>query len=85
MEGYKRRMIEEYAQLKERAEKLNHMIVKMEADTLEFTPNCPQWLLQEQLEAMDKYKHILEVRAEYEGVDLYCDETPIKCRREVKR
>lgn len=85
MEGYKRRMIDEYAQLKDRAEKLNHMLVKMEADTLEFTPNCPHWLLQEQLGAMDKYKHILEVRAEYEGVDLYCDETAVKCCCEVNR
>ena len=85
MDGYKRRMIDEYAQLKDRAEKLNHMLVKMEADTLKFTTNYPQWLLQEQLRAMDRYKHILEVRAEYEGVDLYWDETATKCCREVNK
>ncbi len=85
MDGYKRRMIEEYAQLKERVEKLNHMLVKLEADTLEFKPNCPEWVLRDQLNNMQRYMHILEVRAEYEGVDLYWDGTATKCCREVNR
>lgn len=85
MDGYKRRMIDEYAQLKERAEKLNHTLVKAEADTLEFTLDCPEWLLSDQLNIMHRYMHIMEVRAEYEGVDLYCHETAMECCREVKR
>ena len=85
MEGYKRRMIEEYVQLKERVEKLNRMFVKLEADTLEFKPNCPEWVLRDQLNHMQRYMHILEVRAEYEGVDLYCEETANKCCCEVNK
>lgn len=84
MDGYKRRMIEEYAQLKERAEKLNRILVKGEAGTLEFTPACPQWLLREQLDVMHRYMHILEVRAEHESVDLHCEE-PVKVCCEVNK
>lgn len=67
---YKERMKEEYRQLKERYDKLHAMVVKYEAGTLEFTPNCPLDLLKEQKAAMGKYLYVLEVRAEIENINL---------------
>lgn len=73
---YKERFIAEYAQLKIRVEKLRAFIIKIEVgqmDGLErFEPkhDCPLWLLQDQLVAMDSYKHILEQRAVMECIDL---------------
>ena len=60
----------EYKQLKERYDKLHSMLVKYEAGTLEFTPNCPIDLLKEQAAAMGKYLYVLEVRAQIEDIDL---------------
>lgn len=70
MEGYKERMKEEYQQLKERYKKLHKMIIKYEAGTLEFIPTCSIDLLKEQAKIMEKYLHILEVRAEIENIEL---------------
>ena len=70
MEDYKQRMIEEYQQTKARYHKLHKMIVKKDAGTLDFTPDCPIGLLREQAEIMGRYLYTLEVRAEIEGVDL---------------
>lgn len=67
---WKERVQLEYKQLKERYDKLHNMIVKYEAGTLEFTPNCPLDLLKEQAAAMGKYLYMLEVRAQIEGIDL---------------
>lgn len=67
---WKERVQLEYKQLKERYDKLHNMIVKYEAGTLEFTPNCPLDLLKEQAAAMGKYLYVLEVRAQIEGIDL---------------
>lgn len=67
---WKERVQLEYKQLKERYDKLHNMIVKYEAGTLEFTPNCPIDLLKEQAAAMGKYLYVLEVRAQIEGIDL---------------
>ena len=67
---WKERVQLEYRQLKERYDKLHNMIVKYEAGTLEFTPNCPLDLLKEQAAAMGKYLYMLEVRAQIEGIDL---------------
>ncbi len=67
---WKERMKAEYQQLKERYDKLHKMIVKYEAGTLEFTPNCPIDLLKEQAAAMGKYLYVLEVRAQIEKIDL---------------
>lgn len=67
---WKERMRAEYQQLKERYDKLHKMIVKYEAGTLEFTPNCPIDLLKEQAAAMGKYLYVLEVRAQIEKIDL---------------
>ena len=70
MEDYKTRFINEYNELKERYCKLNKILVKEEADTLDFQLTCPIYLLKAQLEVMRTYLHILEVRAELEEVDL---------------
>ena len=69
-DDYKERFIAEYYQTKIRYDKLHKMIVKYEANTLNFEPNCPIELLMEQAEYMGKYLHILEVRAEIEGIEL---------------
>ena len=73
MEDYKVRMIEEYRELKQRYNKLHSMIVKYEAGTLEFKPDCPIELLTKQKRIMGEYLHVLEVRAEIERVDLTHD------------
>ena len=67
---YKERMKKEYWQLKDRYNKLHQMCIKYEAGTLDFTPSCSLELLKEQKAAMGNYLHILEVRAEIEGVAL---------------
>lgn len=70
MEDYKIRVVKEYVELKEKYEKLHKMIVKYDAGTLDFEPNCPIDLLREQKATMGKYLNILEIRAEIEGIDL---------------
>lgn len=70
MEAYKVRFINEYKQLKERTEKLDNMLCKYSSDDLEFETTCPNYLLEEQLEAMTEYLNILEKRAEIEGIEL---------------
>ncbi len=67
---YKERFKAEYYQLKERYEKLHKMIIKYEAGTLDFTPNCSIELLKAQKGHMGMYLYFLEVRAEIEKVDL---------------
>lgn len=70
MEAYKQRMVNEYKELKERVDKLDNMLCKYSAGDLEFEPTCPNYLLEDQLEAMTEYLNILEKRAEIEGVEL---------------
>lgn len=67
---WKERVVQEYKELKERYNKLHKMIIKYEAGTLDFTPNCPLGLLKEQEMYMGDYLRILEIRAEIEDVDL---------------
>ena len=47
------------------------MLVKHEAGTLTFTPNCPIDVLNSQIYYMREYLTQLEVRAELEGIDLF--------------
>ena len=68
---YKERFKAEYWQVKHRYNCLHNMVVKYEAGTLDFTPNCPLDLLKEQKAAMGKYLYTLEVRAQIEHVDLF--------------
>lgn len=69
-EDYKVRFVKEYNELKERYGKLHKMIVKAEAGTLDFEPDCPLDLLKQQAKAMGEYLHILEIRAEIERIDI---------------
>lgn len=69
-EDYKVRFVKEYNELKERYGKLHKMIVKAEAETLDFEPDCPLDLLKQQAKAMGEYLHILEIRAEIERIDI---------------
>lgn len=69
-EDYKDRFKAEYLQLKMRYNKLHHMVVKYEANKLEFKPSCDIELLKKQKAAMGKYLYCLEVRAQVEGIDL---------------
>ena len=70
LEDYQLRFIDEYRQLKERCIKLRKFLTKYDAGVLDFTPKCNADILGQQLEYMDNYLYILEVRAEIEGVDL---------------
>ena len=72
---YKERFIGEYWQTKIRYDKLHSMLVKYEADTLDFEPSCSFDLLQEQAKYMGMYLNKLEIRAAIEDIDL---ETPLK-------
>ena len=67
---WKERVVQEYKELKERYNKLHKMIIKYEAGTLDFTPNCSLELLKEQKKYMGEYLRVLEIRAEIEDIDL---------------
>lgn len=68
---YKDRFYAEYWQTKQRYEKLHRIIVMYEANKLPFTPSCPIDLLKEQEHFMCQYLSILEVRAEFERINLF--------------
>lgn len=67
---YKDRFKAEYIQTKNRYDKLHQMLVKLEAKTLDFEPNCSKTLLMEQKRYMGEYLRVLEIRAEIEGISL---------------
>ena len=67
---FKDRFKAEYYQTKIRYEKLHKMIVKYEAGTLDFKPNCSLELLKKQASCMGQYLYTLEMRAEIEDIDL---------------
>jgi hypothetical protein len=68
---WQERMKREYHETKERYEKLNRLLVKHAAGTLDFTLKCPIELLKAQREHMSDYLYTLEIRAEIEGVNLW--------------
>ena len=68
---YKERFVAEYWQTKFRYEALHRMLIKHEAGTLPFTPDCPIDLLKEQKNLMGNYLRVLEVRAEIEKIELH--------------
>ena len=70
-EDYKKRFEAEYYQLKIREQKLHNMLVRYDAGTLGFTPDCSIQLLKDQLSIMRDYAYALEVRAEIEGIQLH--------------
>lgn len=67
---YKERFKAEYYQTKIRYEKLHKMLVKHDAEKLDFTPSCPVGILREQKAEMGRYLYSLEVRAAIEGIEL---------------
>lgn len=67
---YKERFKAEYYQAKIRHDKLRKMIVKHDAGTLGFEPDCPVTVLDDQLYYMNEYLKCLEIRAEIEGIEL---------------
>lgn len=76
---YKERFFTEYLQTKIRYEKLKKFNTRIEAaDMMKFEENqiempkhdCPLHLLREQQNVMGQYLHLLELRAEIEGIDL---------------
>lgn len=67
---YADRFVAEYWQTKIRYDRLHSMLIKYEAGTLSFTPDCSLELLKEQARHMGNYLHVLEVRAEIEKIDL---------------
>lgn len=67
---YKDRFKAEYWQLRERLRKLAALLNRWDAGELDFTPDCPRELLDEQYAVMDKYLSILFKRAAIEGVTL---------------
>ena len=67
---YKDRFRAEYYQTKIRYDKLHKMMIKYEANTLNFEPKCSLELLTEQASCMGYYLKTLEIRAEIEGISL---------------
>lgn len=67
---YKERARGEYLFVKDKYDKLHKMIIKREAGTLTFTPNCTMEQWKAQASAMGMYLYQLEIKAEVEGVDL---------------
>lgn len=74
MNDYKSRIKQEYLELTTRISKLRRMIVLAKADKLEFKLSCKAELLEEQLEAMEKYALVLETRAIIEEIELMKEE-----------
>ena len=69
-DDFKDRFKAEYYQTKIRYDKLHEMVVKYEAGTLPFTPNCSLELLKHHESMMSYYLYDLEVRAEIEKIEL---------------
>ena len=69
-DNYKDRFRAEYYQTKERYQRLHLMIIKYEAGTLDFQPDCPLELLKRQAKAMGEYLYVLEMRAQLQEIDL---------------
>ena len=69
-EDFKERFKAEYYQVKIRYEKLHKLIIKYEANKLDFKPNCSLELLKHQASMMGQYLYDLEVRALIENVEL---------------
>lgn len=67
MSDYKNRLKEEHAQLEERVSKLNSFILKYYMGEIKVELDCPMWLLELQLNAMNTYLTVLKKRIEIEG------------------
>lgn len=67
---YKERFIAEYNQAVIRRDKLFDMLDKYINKTLCFTPKSNIKVLIAQLDTLNTYVALLEIRAEYEGIEL---------------
>lgn len=67
---YKERFKAEYYQTKIRYNKLHNMIIKYEANALEFELNCDIEIYKKQAKAMGEYLYCLEIRAVVEKIVL---------------
>lgn len=67
---YGDRFVAEYQQTKIRCEKLSAMLEKYYAGKLEFEPDSPVWLLEQQRDTMRAYLDILEARSKEEMISL---------------
>ena len=65
---YKIRLVAEYVQTKIRYEKLHKMLVKYDANKLDFEPMCPIDLLRQQKQTMGQYLYSLQVRMVMEDI-----------------
>lgn len=68
---YQERFKAEVYQLDIRIGKLANMLSAWENGTLTFKPTCSYVLLETQLNSMKVYRHLLQMRAEIEGIKLY--------------
>lgn len=64
MSDYKDRLKEELAQLEERVSKLSSFILKYYMGEIKVELDCPLWLLELQLNAMNTYLTVLKKRIE---------------------
>jgi len=64
MNDYKERLKEEHAQLKERVTVLNSFIIKYNMGEVDVKLDCPIWVLELQLNAMNTYLTVLKKRIE---------------------
>lgn len=69
-QNYKERFKAEYYQLAIRYKKLNTMLMKWDTAALDFTPDYPRNLYDEQIKGMHIYMTVLEDRAVHEGIKL---------------
>lgn len=67
---YKDRFKAEYYQTKIRRDKLSRMILDYNSGKLEFEPISSIYLLKTQLDAMNTYLNILQLRAMAEGIKI---------------
>lgn len=72
-EDWKERFKAEYWQTKIRLGELSEMIIRCEADTLNFEPYTPQTVFETQARHMKDYLHVLEIRAKIEHINLVED------------
>ena len=70
MKGYKKRMVKEFEDLRDRTNKLEKMLRKMRLGELEFQPDCSYHLLKKQYDSMLTYMECLKERAIIENIDL---------------
>ena len=61
---------DEYAELKERIEKLDLEIESIKKKTIKYRPKCPIYILENQRNQMKDYLITLELRAKLEDIKL---------------